>query len=212
MVGVSRHGVQRTFPVHILVARAFLGPPPAGMVVCHGPGRMLDNRLVNLSYGTQGKNCGADKRRDGTISAKLTEDAVREIRARVAAGESRSSLARSFSVSIGAIALSVKGGTWRHVPIVAAPARPPRMTWGAYGRIARQLESAIKGGELPEGTKLPSLRAIAAQNGVSAATAFAAVAELRAKGLVVANKAGRSFVARIDERKPSSLLTEAPAA
>ena len=43
-------------PVHRLVARAFLGEPPPGHEVCHGPGGRHDNRLVNLRWDTKSAN------------------------------------------------------------------------------------------------------------------------------------------------------------
>lgn len=57
---------QRTFYVHRLVAAAFLGPVPAGQVVCHGPAGPGDNGLANLRYASQSENCGIDKLRDGS--------------------------------------------------------------------------------------------------------------------------------------------------
>lgn len=42
--------------VHELVAQAFLGPRPDGMVICHNNGDRLDNRPGNLRYDTQGNN------------------------------------------------------------------------------------------------------------------------------------------------------------
>lgn len=122
IIGLWRDGEPRTFFVHLLVARAFLGAPPEGHEVCHGPAGNLDNSLANLSYGTRAKNNGPDKDRDGTHGlgtrnpqAKLTDEIVRECRARAAAGESQHSLARAFGVSQGAIRLAVIGVTWRHV-------------------------------------------------------------------------------------------------
>lgn len=52
--------------ISVLVAEAFLGPRPAGMEVCHGPGGSSDNRLENLSYASHAVNC-FDKYRDGTM-------------------------------------------------------------------------------------------------------------------------------------------------
>jgi hypothetical protein len=82
-VGLSKEGVQKQFRVHVLVAAAFLGPRPDGLVICHGPGGKQDNRPCNLSYKTQAENM-ADKYRDGTEQrgerngkAKLTEAQVR---------------------------------------------------------------------------------------------------------------------------------------
>ena len=121
-VTLCNNAVRQTTAVHTLVAEAFLGPRPDGYLVCHGPAGPLDNRLVNLSYGTRSKNCGADRYRDGTMTVgtrhslhKLTDEIVRECRARVAAGETRVDLAREFGVTATTIAKVVNGSTWRHV-------------------------------------------------------------------------------------------------
>ena len=62
--------------VHSLVAEAFLGPRPDGMVVRHGPNGPLDNSVENLSYGTQRQNIH-DKNRDGTW--QIADTAARRI-------------------------------------------------------------------------------------------------------------------------------------
>lgn len=147
-VNLSRGGVTRTPRVHVLVARAFLGPCPDGHEVCHGPEGPQDNRLVNLSYGTHAKNMGPDRWRDGmaratartsarasrnrnsgnvgnrNARAKLNDEIVLEIRARVAGGESKHSLARRFGVDRATIRSAVKGATWKHVPMPDA-SEPP---------------------------------------------------------------------------------------
>lgn len=117
-----RNGEGWTVLVHILVARAFLGPRPEGHQVCHGPAGKLDNRLVNLSYGTASKNHGADMHRDGTIQmgvrhvrAKLTDEIVRECRRRAAAGEAKAALAREFGVHNRTMRDAVTGVHWKHV-------------------------------------------------------------------------------------------------
>lgn len=46
----------RTWAVHQLVARAFLGEAPEGMEVRHLNGINYDCRLVNLAYGTSREN------------------------------------------------------------------------------------------------------------------------------------------------------------
>jgi hypothetical protein len=124
---LCRDGKRRRFNVHTLVARAFLGPLPTGQEVCHGPGGALDNRLVNLSYGTHAKNTGEDKRRDGTLAvgvraggAKLTDEIVLECRERAAAGWPVVMLASEFGVTGSAMSNAIHGRTWRHVPM------PPR--------------------------------------------------------------------------------------
>jgi len=69
-----------------LVAEAFIGPRPNGMVVRHGPKGRGCNEVSNLSYGTQSQNM-YDRWRDGTMphgsghkNSKLSENDVREIR------------------------------------------------------------------------------------------------------------------------------------
>lgn len=42
--------------VHVLVARAFLGPCPKGMEVCHNDGNKANPRLDNLRYDTKSGN------------------------------------------------------------------------------------------------------------------------------------------------------------
>lgn len=55
-VGLSRGGHGKNFPVHSLVAAAFLGPCPEGLGVLHGYGDCTNNVLSNLRYGTQSEN------------------------------------------------------------------------------------------------------------------------------------------------------------
>lgn len=57
----------RDVMVHRLVMLAFAGPCPAGHEVCHENGDGLDNRLVNLYYGTPSQNT-LDRVRHGTHS------------------------------------------------------------------------------------------------------------------------------------------------
>jgi hypothetical protein len=55
-VTLSRDGQTRTFQVHALVLRAFVGPYPPGMQIRHLNGTPHDNRLENLTYGTPAEN------------------------------------------------------------------------------------------------------------------------------------------------------------
>jgi len=140
-VGLRRDGRSRTFSIHGLVARAFLGPCPEGMEVCHGPAGRRDNRLVNLSYGTKLKNNGEDKRRDGTApigirnpNARLTDEIVRECRRRVAVGESCAALAREFGVEYTSMQNAVAGDAWRHVTTPQAASPGPQSAGRRKGR------------------------------------------------------------------------------
>lgn len=55
---------RKTRYVHQLVLEAFVGPCPEGMQVCHWNDDGLDNRLVNLRYGTASAN-RVDRIRNG---------------------------------------------------------------------------------------------------------------------------------------------------
>lgn len=85
-VGVALRGRNKQ-RIHQLVAKAFLGSAPAGMVVCHNDGDPGNNRLENLRYDTQASNCrdtvahGRSTRGESNPRAKLTAQKVRAIRA-----------------------------------------------------------------------------------------------------------------------------------
>lgn len=50
----DRHG--RTFNIHVLVAKTFLGKRPRGHHICHKDGNKLNNSLNNLRYDTPKAN------------------------------------------------------------------------------------------------------------------------------------------------------------
>jgi len=52
----SDDGIKKMPNIHVLVAEAFLGLRPEGMVVCHKNDIKSDSRLVNLEYGTHSQN------------------------------------------------------------------------------------------------------------------------------------------------------------
>lgn len=62
----------RMWNVHTLVARAFLGPAPTGMEVCHNNGQHRDNRLSNLRYDTHAENQRDTVRLGGHAGANQT--------------------------------------------------------------------------------------------------------------------------------------------
>lgn len=75
--------------IHTLVAAAFIGPRPAGKLVCHNDGNRTNNVPLNLRYDTPAGN-QADRKLHGTERAlsgeqapwsKLTAEDVRRIRA-----------------------------------------------------------------------------------------------------------------------------------
>lgn len=106
--------------VHRLVLEAFRGPAGPDEECRHLDGNPANNRLDNLAWGTAQQNTD-DKRRHGTIpegeqvrAHKLTEEQVREIRARYPAESSRV-LARKYNVAHVTIQKAANGSRWRSV-------------------------------------------------------------------------------------------------
>lgn len=119
-VSLSVDGRTRTAHVHALVAAAFLGPRPSGLVVRHLDGNSQNNAASNLAYGTQQENTN-DKELHGTIlrgeqhgCAKLTADQVKQIR-ELSRHHSRVALAGMFRMSDQQISNIVLGHQWRNV-------------------------------------------------------------------------------------------------
>lgn len=130
-------GRSRTVFVHVLVAAAFIGPKPPGHDVNHIDGDKANNCPSNLEYLTplanhqhaartglkaSGARHGWAKHPDAVPRgeqigiSRLTREAVVEIRARAAAGESLAGLGRAFGVQETTIGAAVRRQTWRHVP------------------------------------------------------------------------------------------------
>ncbi len=114
------HRRQFRASVHSLALTSFVGPRAPGMEARHLNGDPTDNRLVNLAWGTRAEN-DADRERHGGVlrgernpTAKLTEAAVREIRASTDNG---AALARRFGVSKSAICDVRRGRRWAHLSL-----------------------------------------------------------------------------------------------
>ncbi len=125
-VTLCKRGEPHQKMVHSLVAEAFLGPRPEGMLVLHDDGVRTNPALSNLYYGTYQDNAD-DAGRHGTrvlgerhLSAKLTEDDVREIR-RLEGKLTQREFGDRYGVTEGAIAHILKGRNWKSVAIEAAP-------------------------------------------------------------------------------------------
>ncbi len=118
-----------------------VGAIPDGLHVCHRcdalypVGDRTNRRCVNpahLFLGTHADNmrdmwrkgrnapmagCPSERQARGMRrgGAKMTDDRVREARARAAAGESHRSLSRAFGIGQSTVQAIVSGHTWKHV-------------------------------------------------------------------------------------------------
>lgn len=104
--------------VHSLVAEAFIGPRPPGLIVCHKDGNPKNNNVDNLYYGTTKQN-SADSIRHGTVASgerngnsKLTENQVRAMRSD---GRSLTEIASDIGVSISTVSRAIKRKTWSYL-------------------------------------------------------------------------------------------------
>ena len=121
-VVLTREGRRKCYPIHQLVAPAFLGPRPEGLIVRHGTAGSYVNTPENLSYGTWKQN-SEDRKRDGSVpvgerhpNAKISDEQALEVRRRVAAGELQKPLATEFGVSKKSISRCVRRETYAHLP------------------------------------------------------------------------------------------------
>jgi hypothetical protein len=113
----------KTFTMHVspLVAEAFLGPRPKGMLCLHGSAGRLDDSASNLSWGSRSKNNGEDRVRDGTIPRgeknwrhKVTLPDVEKIiasRGKVTAVK----LSARYGISAPAVCQIWSGRSWKWV-------------------------------------------------------------------------------------------------
>ncbi len=122
-IGLKIANTRKNKEVHTLVALAFIGPRPEGLIVLHGENGRLDNSVGNLSYGTYKQN-EQDKHRYGTAmtgeenhNAKLTAEKVLLARAIVPNGPSGTlqRLADEWGVSHTALSKAVRGKQWAYV-------------------------------------------------------------------------------------------------
>lgn len=121
-VVLSVEGERRARTVHKLVAEAFSGPMPLGLVIDHKDGNKTNNDPDNLEYVTHKENTQRAVRsgrhaigsRHGR--AKLDEVSVSEIKRRIDLGsDSLGHLGREFGVTRGTISKIKYGILWQHV-------------------------------------------------------------------------------------------------
>ncbi len=112
---------RRGYFVHTLVALAFNGLRPDGMVSRHRNGNKDDNRPENIVYGTHAENIadrhahGKTVRGERSHLSKLSESQALEILRRLRDGEGQASLAREFGIGVSAVWGLKTGRTWSHL-------------------------------------------------------------------------------------------------
>lgn len=114
IVNIRVNGDLRVEFVHKLVLLAFVGQRPEGQQACHWPDPdTKNNSIANLRWDTFKANRREQRPRGKSIDrgrvAKLNEEAVAEIRRRVAGGESRKALAREYRCHYTTISYLVSG-------------------------------------------------------------------------------------------------------
>lgn len=125
-LGVQVEGKTRWAYVHVLVCEAFHGAKPFPEAqVRHLDGNPLNNNAHNLKWGTPAEN-SADTKRHGRHRndahpgekngrAVLTEQQVREIRTRYAAGGVfQRELGEEYGVSTATISHVISGRNWKY--------------------------------------------------------------------------------------------------
>lgn len=115
---LCKEGKQHNRKVHLLVASAWLGPRPEGMVVNHMDGDKLNNAADNLEYVTQKENVrhswdnGMSTPNFGEKHgcSKLTEGQVKEIRS--IEGMRQRDIAKLYGISQATVWQVRSGKTW----------------------------------------------------------------------------------------------------
>lgn len=98
--------------IHSLVAEAFIGPRPEGMVVSHKNHVKHNNPLNNLEYVTYAENSRLSARRgENHASHKLTEKDIRLAKAMKEYGLTLWFIAHEFQCSISHLSSIISGKT-----------------------------------------------------------------------------------------------------
>lgn len=122
-VVLSMGGKVRTTKVASIVAEAFNGPKPEGLVVRHYDDDKTNNTPGNLIYGTQQENIDDRGRNGHTVPptgerngmAKLNEVKVRQIDVLLIMGDHPTEIAKMFHVAPRTIRDIANGKSWTHI-------------------------------------------------------------------------------------------------
>lgn len=117
-------GKMKSHSVHLLVLKAFIGPPPKGKETHHINHDSLDNRLSNLAYVTHSENVqiAYDSGRkipkikpgEEHLSSRLTNKDILEIR-EMSKCFTQTFIAKTYNISISHVSGILKRRTWKHI-------------------------------------------------------------------------------------------------
>ena len=103
---------RRVFALHHhLVALAFYGPRPDGMVIDHIDGNSTNNHPANLRYCSRSENA----RNPSNKILKFTREQIVQAKARLAAGEPVASVAKSYGGSYCHAYALKQGRLWAYL-------------------------------------------------------------------------------------------------
>jgi hypothetical protein len=111
------NGKPRTFYIHQLVAKVFIGNRPNDMVVRHLDGNRYNNKVNNLAYGTPEQNYADNvkhKTHKGSNNGRsiFNESSVKAVKYLIEYGIKKQLLADAFGVSVGTIYAINSGRNW----------------------------------------------------------------------------------------------------
>jgi len=118
-VRLRKNGKSKSIRLHILVARAFLGPRPASKEANHKDGVKTNNNRGNLEYISHLENmrhCFSHGLRKIHWTQILSWKDVLDMRTKFSDGHSYSSIAASYGMSYSATWQAVNGITWKGEP------------------------------------------------------------------------------------------------
>jgi hypothetical protein len=105
---------RRSHLVSRLVARAFLGEIPEGVMVLHRDDDPAKNGAADLYFGDARQN-GLDAAKNCRLKTKLTPDQVVQVVALSRGGFKQAGIARLFRVSRTAVGKILRGEIWAHL-------------------------------------------------------------------------------------------------
>jgi hypothetical protein len=111
-VQTKERGKRKTLYVHRLIAQAFIPKPPDCNEINHKDGNKTNNAIENLEWTTHSANLRHAYATGLHPGASMTAELVREIKARLKAGDSVAALAREFGLNYQAVRGVKSGRSW----------------------------------------------------------------------------------------------------